>query len=308
MKGRRLIAVMLALPLLLAGCTKESHYQRRAVVEGWIVNGERPVVILSNNVDISSGEYSLRDSTSILALWAKVSIVVDSKDTVILIGKKDMNYMPPYIYTTYSIRGEVGKTYELIVEYDYLVEKAVTTIPEPVELDDIYVEKAEGSDSLYTIKAKFDNSVPGRYYKFFTQLEGEESRYFASYLGDIDGSVYGPEVTFPVNKGDYYTKYRVRDENDVLVSVFNPYFKKDDKVKVRFSTLNEAEFRFWESFQNESYVSPLLSPPKNGLASNVTIVQDEHGPQNIKGAGCWVGYGSTFYEVNIADYVSPEGE
>lgn len=303
MKATRIISLALVLLAAAAGCTKEGHFQRKVVVEGWIDDGGYPVVILSKNVDISGGQYSLTDSTSLMALWAKVSIVRDKVDTTILAGMVDRRYMPPYIYTTWKFKGEVGRTYELIVEYDHIIEKAVTTIPQPVKLDTIYAEKLESNDTLYTIKADFRNEGDGHYYKFFTRVKDEENRYYPSYLGDIDGHSYGEQLSYNVYRGDYDIRYRVKDENGKIIHRFSPYYRKSDEVDIKFSTMTEYGFRFWQSFENDFLVSTLLYPPHGGIESNITVVQDEYGPQNYMGNGTWIGYGSTYYSVRIADYV-----
>lgn len=304
MKARHFILLLSLLTIAMAaGCTKESNYRKKIVVEGWIEDGGYPVVILSKNVDISSGRYSLTDSASVIATWAKVSIVRDKVDTTVLLGKMDRTYMPPYIYTTWKFKGEAGRTYELIVEYEHIVEKAVTTIPEPAVLDTIYAQKIEGIDSLYTVKAEFTNEGAGHWYKFFTKVNDGEDRYYPSFLGDIDGASYDEKVCISVNRGSYHTRYRVKDKNDRYINRFEPHYRKDDVVDVKFSALPEHGFRFWESFNEEYNVSALLYPPHGGTETNITVVRDEYGPQNYRGNGSWIGYGSSFYTVRIADYI-----
>jgi len=302
MKAKNLILLVPVLLAFIAGCTKESHYQKKVVVEGWIDDGGYPVVILSKNVNISSGMYSLTDSTDVMALWAKCSIVRDDTDTTILMGKVDKRYMPPYIYTTWKFKGEAGRKYELIVEYDRIIEKAVTVIPEPQTIDEFTVEKTR-TDSLYCIKAKCHNMGEGHYYKFFTMVDGVENRYFASYLGDIEGGSHPEEVNASVNKGRYHTRYSLKDENGDKINEFTPYFTKDEVAQIKFAKMNRDGFEFWQSFSNDANVSALLYPPKGGLSSNITVIQDEYGPQNYKGNGSWIGYGATFYTVKISDYI-----
>ena len=66
------------------------------VVEGWIEDGGFPVVMVTTSVPVSS-EYEKWDSLEDhLVRWAKVT-VSDGENEVVLTGKMDRNYFPPYI-------------------------------------------------------------------------------------------------------------------------------------------------------------------------------------------------------------------
>ena len=68
------------------------------VVEGWIDEGGFPVVILTKSLTISD-KYQEADSLSqYLIRWAKVS-VSDGEREVVLTGKFDSRYFPPYVNT-----------------------------------------------------------------------------------------------------------------------------------------------------------------------------------------------------------------
>lgn len=118
--------------LLLIGCNPKwdfdsELFEPQIVVEGWIENGQFPLVCLTQTKSLNNsiGENDLND----LAIrWAKVS-VSDGTKTEILTGRINKNYIPPFIYTGSEIRGEVGKTYTLTVEYSGRTVTAETYIP-----------------------------------------------------------------------------------------------------------------------------------------------------------------------------------
>ena len=107
--------------LLCAALTAcESDYlgtaESQLVVEGWIENEGYPVVILSRSVPISEDYTPMDELDQYLLRWAKVT-VSDGQNSVVLTGKYDSGYFPPYIYTTGRLKGRAGKSYTLTVEY-----------------------------------------------------------------------------------------------------------------------------------------------------------------------------------------------
>lgn len=121
------------LSICLIGCERENMDHTKMVVEGWIDAGRHPIVMLhtSYSLDASSDP----DTTLLgvleehMVLFGKV-VLFDGEDSVILTGRVDTNYLPPYIYTTTKIRGEVGKTYRLRATYKGFSAQSETVIPE----------------------------------------------------------------------------------------------------------------------------------------------------------------------------------
>ena len=70
---------------------------------------------------------------------------------------------------------------------------------------------------------------------------------------------------------------------------FTPFFKENEIVRVKVSSLGEEGYAFWRSFEDMAALSRIpLMPVNSNLKSNV------------QGAlGYWLGYGSSFYEVRI---------
>ena len=136
----------LLFPLLLVffclSCEETEVKQAPAqlVVEGWIDSGGFPIVKLTTTVPISKRLQSTDSLDRFLLRWAKVT-VSDGTREVVLTGMPHRDYFPPYIYTTSDMRGEVGKTYTLRVDFQNFHAHAVTTIPKPVGLTSIKAEE-----------------------------------------------------------------------------------------------------------------------------------------------------------------------
>jgi hypothetical protein len=243
------------------------------VVEGWIENGKFPVVILTKTLPITSELQDPNNLEQYLIRWAKVTIS-DGKNKVVLIGRYDETYFPPYVYTTSWMRGEVGKTYYLTVDYQDFHAQAQTTIPAPPVVDEYRVEKVPNSSKeQYKITACFrDNPNEKNYYQFFTKIGLESNQYIASDLGSIDDSHIREYNEFPVNRSRTY--YNAED--------YISYFTKDEVVAVKFAQVDETSYRFWDAYtKSQSLNTNMFLATTTSLPSNIT-----------GGKGYWCGYGA----------------
>ena len=136
--------------ILLSACdgdympVQDSHL----VVEGWIEDDGYPTVIVTLSIPITEDYVPADTLSSYIVRWAKVTVYCDG-DSVVLTGKYDSGYYPPYIYTTSGMRGEAGKTYSLKVEYKDMTATAITKIPSRPDVQQFKLEKCQDSDTLY---------------------------------------------------------------------------------------------------------------------------------------------------------------
>ncbi len=271
-----------ALCVLLAGCYEgtETSSQTRLVVEGWIDAGEYPVVKLTKTIHFSENEAIELDSLSqYVERWAKVSIS-DGERTEIMVGRYDSHYFPPFIYTSYEMRGEAGKEYSLKVETpDGVVAEATTTIPQPSSVDSFRVEPTE-TDTLFQLYAY---TGCRRRCKFFAKVENEDTEYLSSVLGLLDTGMIVADGKVSVRRG-----------RSNMVKGNSQFFKAGETVRVKFSTLDDASYDYWRSFEDMIGLSRV---PLMAVSTNLK--------SNVKGAlGYWCGYGSAFYKVRINPNVS----
>jgi len=282
---RKLFAILSVTLLLTTACEKEDmlpNVQQAIVVEGWIENDDYPVVIVTKSLPVSKDFQNINKLEELLVRWAKVT-VSDGTKSVVLTGRYDKMYYPPYVYTTSHLKGEIGKTYQLKVEYyDFLV-TAVTTIPAPPVIDNYKVVKCADSDTLFQITACFkDNPREKNYYQFFTKVGTDTNHYIGSYLGSIDDNMISGAVEYPVYRGRTIKEY----------DSYTPYFSISEKVSVKFAQVDHASFRFWDAFtKSQSLNDNMFFSTSTSLPSNI------HG-----GTGYWCGYGAINTHFVIADY------
>jgi hypothetical protein len=251
------------------------------VIEGWIENEGYPVVILTQSVTVSEETQSYDSLQQYLVKWARVSIS-DGDTTVVLTGKYDSNYSPSYIYTTSHLLGQVGKNYSLTVDYKDWHAEAETSIPEPVAIDSFSVKTSESDANRALLTAYFtDREETHDYYQFFTSTNLTKVVYYSTFAGSIDDESRTNPISVPIYQAYYNNK-----GNGYSIS-----FSKYDKVLVKLAHVDEQSYLFWKDFEKITALS------RNQFFNATQSIHN-----NIRGAlGCWCGYGSTEYIVNIAN-------
>lgn len=283
MRNSTIVIYIVFATLLLAACDTEyvANGKEEMVVEGWIDEGDYPVVILTKSLVVTD-KYQEADSLlQYLIRWAKVT-VSDGERSVILTGKYAPQYFPPYIYTTGQMRGEAGKTYTLNVDYADFHATASTTIPNKHHIEQVKVEPCAASDTMFQLKIKVNTDMAhGAYYQLFT-CEGKNNRFFvASYLGTINGSSLKNNADIPV-----YRSHRLATGKR-----YTPYFCSNDTIAIKLAHIDEVSYQFWNDYsRNLTLIGNLFMAPTHNMRTN------------IKGAmGYWCGMGADVKYLVIGD-------
>lgn len=300
--------------LVLSACEKTIEvelppYSREVVVEGNIEEGSFPLVLLTR----SQGYYDPVNAGIFSSLFisdAKVSLVVDGSDTVMLdifctadlpdslrkLAAELLNLPTEQsvvnicVYTSQNpvLLGKAGSTYELLVNHEGRLIRGITSIPEPVPLDTLYFKPDGGLDSLGFLYSNFREPLgPGQAYRCFAQRinhytfgenAGEQKDLnFIAPFGSVfdDEFIDGEVVEFAFNRGRLPGSQKEDDNN-----AERGFFKSGDTVVVKFTTIDRGVYEYYRSFYNSigSSGSPFASP------ANVV--------SNVSGArGVWAGYG-----------------
>ena len=256
--------------LLLAACQRESQPQKpQLVIEGWIESGDYPHVAITTSLPVVMGQQITTPDLVEHVAREAVFTVSDGEKTVQLEGKVNMGIFPPYYFTTTQMKGEVGKTYSLRVEYQDYVATAQTTIPQPVPIEKLYVDEIK--DGLATVKCGFtDPPEPGNYYKLFTKTLGEDADYVATVMGLVsDENLNG------------YTELFIYGSQRFMDVWGQPNVREYDVLRVKLCTMDKASFEFWSAFDKTVL----------GTAFNLRAEGSAY-DSIIDGAkGYWVGYG-----------------
>ena len=207
----------------------------------------------------------------------EVTVEVKDENTgeeTTLTPRKDSRYFPPIIYTTDQMKGVASHRYSLKVMYGNHVAKAVTRIPEPVPLDRVEVSRSEQSDTMYVVTAYFND--PDGYHRFFAKVEGQDSMYLPSLLSGQMAANRAGAVSVMRGYGLYNRHWK-------------PLYKLGETVHIKFCTVEEDIWAYWDSFDAVSTIATVGFFP---ITSNP--------PTNMKGAyGYWAGYGATYATVKV---------
>ena len=275
----------LLFPLLLVffclGCEETEVKQApvQLVVEGWIDSGGFPIVKLTTTVPISKRLQSTDSLDRFLLRWAKVT-VSDGTREVVLTGMSHRDYFPPYIYTTSDMRGEVGKTYTLRVDFQNFHAHAVTTSPKPVALTSIRAEELSHFPGWYKLRVGFtDNPATTDYYKVFVRQYGHSKDFHSTYLGTYNDRLLPTQASILVNN----SRQNVANPNAT-------FFKRYELVTIKFCHIDSVSYEFWKSM--DDYHGEGRNPLFNSMQNIRTNI---HG-----GLGYWCGYGA-FYRTYVIE-------
>lgn len=270
---------VLILSFLLYSCVREEVDHTKMVVEGWIDAGKHPIVMLHTSYSLSLSE---PDSTTLLdvleqhmVLFGKV-VIFDGEDSVILTGRVDTNYLPPYIYTTTKIIGEVGKTYSLHAKYKEFSAKAKTEIPKIASLDSIRVTNL---NQKMNVIGYANHLEVGETYILMARTT-DQRQYKICPMGAFRAS--STESIITINNPIDFT-----GEGAILQTLF----PKTDSVEIsiKFAKIGEAEFQMWDSYIAQKLTQGMFFMETYGnIISNIE-----------NGNGYWCGMGASEYSISL---------
>ena len=277
----------LLIPLLIACENRYTRHDPSLVVEGWIDAGGHPVVLIHTTYAFNSDNGSYQTMEDImeehLLPFAKVT-VSDGTQEVVLTGRVDTFFMPPYSYSSLNMTGEEGKTYTVSVKYNALYATAVTTIPPRAVFDSVCIEKADTTARLTGYMSHL-NTADTTCYAVFAREYGKK-RYrlcplgvFSSLQASADGQLQVPLYN-PFAAASSSLTDRVPTLDFPLTG---------QPLYIKLSRLDADAYRFWNGWVQQTLTQGILFVP---------VWQNLH--NNIDGGiGNWSGLGSTVYEITL---------
>ena len=298
---------------ILQSCTKEIEidipgYKEQLVIDGSIETGMPPIILISKSKDI----YSPTNLDAFLQGFVSGAVVTvsDATNTIVL-DEICSDNLPPgteeiaaglfgipvselanyqlCAYTSFNpaIWGQVGKTYQLKVEFEGKTYTSSTTILPPTPLQSLFW-KSEGGDLAdygYSWAKLADPAGQFDGYKW------EVKRINIGSNGQPIDQVFKPTFN-PVFDDEFFDglTFKFFFENPMLwdddnvPDKYKGYYKLGDTVVVKFSKMDRDVYEFME----KKYIQ--LSTGGNPFATPANI------PTNITGGalGVWAGYSPWF--------------
>jgi hypothetical protein len=278
---------------LIAGCTSEislnqDRYTPKMIVDGWIEPNEPACVFLT----FSSPFLTQYDSVSVVKTFlnhAKVTIYSSSgEEEILTLFKKDI-FFPPYVYKSTQLRGIIGNSYELKVEYGGKILTASTTIPKPPRIQSISFKKHSVNEGTLIVKYIPNDDILS-YYLFQTAQKRSKFKLFPTFypLQSYNGNK-GKIVEIELFNGRTNNIYDTNNNPSHLDSIVEPrYYWIKDTVLVSVSTIDNRSFEVLNSifFTLSNYDNPFtVSSP---ALTNIN-----------GGIGRWTGLGTSKVVFNI---------
>ena len=273
------ISGILILLFSLYSCVREEVDHTKMVVEGWIDAGKHPIVMLHTSYSLSLSEPGSTTLLDVLeqhmVLFGKV-VIFDGEDSVILTGRVDTNYLPPYIYTTTKMRGEVGKSYSLHATYKSFSAKSKTIIPEKAIFDSI---RTDINNQKVHVIGYANQLEIGEPYIIMARTT-KDKQYKICPMGAFRASQKQLKLT--INNPINFT-----GEGMILQTLFPQTDSVD--IAIKFAKVGEAEYQFWDSYIAQNLTQGLFFVETH--SNIISNIQD--------GNGYWCGMGASEYTISL---------
>ncbi len=315
MATSRYILALFAFGVLFGSCQKDINVvlpetEPKLVVEGSIEPGQPPIVLLTRtqgffeptdlnsigNVFVEGAQISVSDGVNTVLLDeicsqslppALIPLVAEatglSPDLLLAVDICAYTILDPAT----PLIGAVGKTYSLEVQAEGNTLTSISTIPNPVALDTTWfqLEDSLDNDSLGLAWAILDDpDTTGNFYRWMARRinrypgtnEVKDPNFIAPFGSAFTDQFFnGIEFEFFAFRGAAPNSDKPDDQN-----AEEDLFKVGDTVVVRFLSINEDEYEFYRTFENNVIsAGDLFTTPAN-VRSNIE-----------GGLGIWAGLG-----------------
>lgn len=266
-------------------------YESKLVIEGYIENGQPPVVMLTKSMSYFSTIDPEALISEILVRDAKVTVTSGSGESETLLFGIDPEAP---LYCSYKGRnpGRSNETYTLTVEWDDKIYTATTSILEPFDIDSIWFAKGSSEDTIATIRLLLpDNPATRDYYQFFVKIQHGNmltDRLWAYTLPLVfdDATFNGIEFSYEILRGTPSTIFAATLSDEERRSYYRAYYMVGDTVHVKYALMDYDSYRFWMTAMSDITFGQniFMSPPP--IESNIICNTGE------AVRGVWCGYAS----------------
>jgi len=251
------------------------NYYNKIVVEGYIENGEYPIVSLSRSVPYFSTMTLNYLIDSVIIRDAKVTITSSKGET------HQLTFMPSFeaplffAYTTNefmpgSFKGDFNTSYELKIEWDGKVYTSTTAIKNTFDLDSVGFVPTFGRteiDSTANLRIWMtDNGRNDNFYQFKVKIHCEQFRdrlWVTTIPAAFDNSPFkGQHFNYEIVRGSPSTIFMPEMSERDLRLYLRGNYRVGDTVFLKYARLEYSSFRFWQSATGELTFgqNPFMSP------------------------------------------------
>ena len=279
------IIIVLLCTIILSGCQQEPPRKpSQMVLEAWIDADRYPIVLIHKSYILANAPDSVKQLEQIveeqLIPFGKVT-VSDGENEVVLTGRLDTLYLPPYTYTTVDMDGVVGKTYTVTATYEDMTATATTTIPPIAYIDSISIT-ANDINTTDLIAYMSVDTLEEAYYLLYLREFGTKQYQLCPYgvfsNDDATNGIISMRVYNPLAQSEDFAS-------------LNYYFSQTDSAtyQLKVARVGYKEYQYWKAYNEQIISRGVLFVP---VYSNI--------PGNVEGGiGIFTGMGSSTYRFNL---------
>lgn len=233
----------------LVSCNKEKEpFQPSLVVEGWIEEGEAPIVKLGQTIRASSKPQNIKDVIDAIQRYAKVSIKdEDSSEEYVLTSRLSTLY--GNYFTTGRLTGQCGHTYTLKVEWQGKEYVSSSTMPSSPILAGLDAWHEEKRDTVYHINATIRTEADGSesWYKFQYRTRGKDRDYNQAFLSNTYSDGTEEEIIVTLHSSFSFESGLIM--KPLLVG---------DTVDVKLLSMQKEVYNFWQQYDHNAAYSQMI--------------------------------------------------
>jgi hypothetical protein len=258
-------------------------YYNKLVVEGYIENGEYPMVSLYRSAPYFSTmtlEYLM---DSIVIQDAKVFVTTSKGDKHELFLSLAPQAPLFLAYTTRAFKGELNTSYSLQIEWNDKVYTSETAILNTFDLDSVGFVPNFGHteiDSIANIRIWMtENGQSGNYYQFKVKIHCEQFQdrlWITTIPAAFDNSpFFGQSFNYEIIRGAPSTVFMPEMTERELRRYLRGNYRIGDTVYMKYARLDYSSFTFWNSASGELTFgqNPFMSPTP--ITSNIKFSTGE---------------------------------
>ena len=272
---------------------KVPKYYDKLVVEGYIENGEYPVVSLYKSAPYFSTmslEYLMNNVlVSDARVFVKSSNGQEHELTMNMFPDERMPLL--FAYTSNRLKGELNTSYTLRIEWNGKTYTSETKILDTFDLDSVYFVPRFGHteiDTTANLRIKMtDNGQGGNYYQFKVKIHCDEFHdrlWITTIPAAFDDSPFkGQTFNYEIIRGAPETVFIKKMTDQERRRYMRGSYRVGDTVYMKYARLDEGCYRFWQSASSELTFgqNPFMSPTP--IISNIQCNTGE------KCLGVWSG-------------------
>ena len=240
-------------------------------------------MMLHKSINFTEDFNTMEDLIEEKIIYLGKVTVSDGETSVVLTGRVDTAYLPPYSYSSVRIMGESGRAYRVEAEFEGKKVSAVTTIPPKAVFDSISVESMPDKPGFFRLTGYLtDMKEQSDYFVVFYRYKGEKQyrNGLHGVASDIAADTSGV-LRIPIYKNMAGTSLVDKD------SLSTRFFRLGDTLEIKLAAIDGVSYRFWESFASLTITSTIpFLPVSENIYTNVS-----------GGRGYWCGYGSSTYTI-----------